>query len=362
MKRLCMLLVTLLCLTGCSKTEVSPKYTPAYTASSATSEENTPLFQYLYGNSSLDIGIVSGDYQQGTPDICYLLDTQDGVVSSALLFSPKNISNARCLGVDGQDGIWFQGKDSQNSACIVRYDTSGKVLLNIDLGHQMPFLPVSGFSWDSASYYFLIQGNDDCWLIQYDLAGAEIFRRSLKDYYMDTSGYLPMEEDWKEDLEGRTDDRLLTILFPDGPINQLGLIQFQDGTIGMMIRRQSPIDGEAYNIICTLEDGCAKAVPRYYYALETEHSIQLSSYFPSNDPKYDLLVNQLSGLYGVNLQEETMDLLITWADAGYQAMNLSTYGTTPHVPPNACPGPGGTLWFYDRGQERNIFTLLTPVA
>ncbi len=358
MKRLCAIFLILCCLTGCGKKAAAPDYTPAYTSSTLAPPEDTPVFQYLYGNGRTVLGVVIGNYEAETT--FYLLEAQGENLSVTKQFSLDTLRWRVCLGLDDQDGIWVQGQDNAGAAHIQRFSLSGELLLDIDLGAEYPQWAVYGFSWDDEHYDFLVQGYHDAWLIQFDLEGQEVFRRSLNDYCSDTAGYLDREEDWMEELEGREGDRLLEMLYPDGPINHMNLFRFPDGSVGMMIRRQSPIDSEAYNILCTLEDGGKKAVPQISYELEEEHSVQLCGFFESEDPKYDLLITQFSGLYGLSLQNGTMELLISWSDAKCNVVDLS--GNTK--PTKADRGPNGELWFYeyDGIYDRCVVTRLTPAT
>lgn len=358
MKRISLILCMLLCLSGCVQPKAAPSgYTPAYSVSTVPFEADIPSFYRIFGNGSLTLGVAVRNYDKGTSDTCYALECVSGSVTSSYLFAPEHLFWGTCLGIDGQNGIWYQGQDAQTSTHLVRYNTSGSELLNIDLGDQLPLDAVYAFSWDSDSYYFLARGNDDAWLIRFDPNGQELFRRSLAEYAKDTVGYLDVEEDWLEDLEGREGEPLLEMLFPQGPVNQIGLLRFQDGSVGMMIRRQSPIDAEAYGIICTLEDNCSRAVPQYAYELETEYSICLCTYFESATPDYDLLVTSVHGLYGINLQKQDKTLLLTWEDADYSPAELSD-SIFPSLPPRACPAPGGGLWFF----KAESLVQLSPTA
>ena len=360
-KRLISLLCVFLLLLGCGRQQdiFSQDYTPALSASSLPVDPSAPSFHGIYGNGSVQVGVVYGS--QESPDTYYRLLLQDGTVSAQPFGSSQELSQSLVLGLDGEDGFWSQGNDTQGRTVARRLDLEGNCLQTIDFGPGLAQAALSGFSYDQDNYYFLVTGRECSWLMIFDHSGTERFRRSLSDYSTDTTGYLPREADWMEELEGRKGDRLMEMIFPDGPANTFGLFRTPEGRVNMMIRRQSPIDSETYGILCTLESDWSKAVPRYYYEIVTANSIQPNTFLESTDPAYDLLVATTQGIEGIRIATGRQTLLLTWKDAlDYPCANF--YEATPSVSRCSCAGPDGTWWLYGWNGATESFdiTVLTP--
>ena len=56
-----------------------------------------------------------------------------------------------------------------------------------------------------------------------------VFSKELTTYCQGTAGYIPREAEWEEELEGREDDFLLSMLFADGPNDSVMLEQCYPG-------------------------------------------------------------------------------------------------------------------------------------
>lgn len=362
MKRLFSLLCALLLLTGCGRQNALPQdYTPALSASLLPMDASAPIFHAIYGSGSLQVGVISGSWETNTPDTYYRLRLQDGTVSARLFGSSQELSQSGVLGLDGENTFWIQGFDAQGHTVARQLDLEGECLQTIDFGTGLPQGSPYGFSYDREHYYFLVSGYEDSWLMVFDHSGAQLSRRSLSDYCQDTSGYLPREADWMEELEGREEDRLLEMLFPEGPSNAVGLFRTPDGQVNMMIHRQSPIDSEAYGILCTLESD--RAIPQCYYEITTENSIQPNTFLESTDPAYDLLVATTQGIEGIHIATGRRTLLLAWEDAlDYSCANFSE--VTPSVSRCTCSGPDGTWWLYgwNSATEACDITVLTPAS
>lgn len=354
------LILCLLC--GCGSEELDSAWlqADAYTASTynAMSQDNL----YLKSNGDLIVGVHYADEQTAG---LYRLALQDNQVSTTYLCDAHSLTAFDLLGVDGDNGIFVTGTDSQGMVCVLRLDETGRETLRIDFP-KAPDRGVYSFTWDQAHYYFLVNywSQDpeqafDGYLEVYDHQGQQIAQQELSHSLAETAGYLPREAEWMEELEGRDEDLLLSMLFPEGPQDTTGLLRLSDGSPAMLICRRSPIDGERYGILCTMGESF-QCAPACYYPVESCDGWPLCTYFESRDPQYDLLINCTDGLLGLHMDDGSTTPLFAWDPLDYSAANLTAM--QPGNAAGTCIGPKGTLWLRCWNMELDGFELniLTP--
>lgn len=363
MKRILCLILPLLLLCGCGGKEPDSAWlqADAYTAVDYPTDSQ----DFLHLKSSGDC-IVGAKYNsEGAVGTLYQIALENGAVNITSFPSTPALASSDLLGVDGTDGVWIAGTDSQLHSLILRLDLEGRETLRIDLGTDVPGRSVCGFTWDQDYYYFLANfwSADpseymQCCLLVYDQQGQEVLRRPLKDDLLATAGYLPREAEWMEELEGRDQDYLMSLMYPEGPQDTVGLLRLQDGTPALFICRKSPIDAERYGIVCPLDETFS-AAPACYYPIEaTSGGDQLCTYFESQSFAYGLLVSGVDGLKGLSLQDGSTTPLISWSALDVSATTFAS--TQPCVPDTCCCGPDGTLWMESWTEGGYVYTILTP--
>lgn len=368
MKRFCLLLSCLLLLSACGpkKAEQPEDFTPAYTTAQLSLEFSETL--HLQGNGRIIVGARYDDENDGA---LYLLNPAQNPVTVTRFSDFHGFLYYNLLGVDGADGIWITGTKDDGHIAAERLDITGTVQLSLNFEPTVPDGGIASFTWDDKHYYFLVNSWNtdseepnpfDTTLRVYDLEGNEVFRRDLSDYCLGTAGYLPQESDWLEDLEGREGDPLLEMLYPDGPVDEVGLLRLQTGQPGMLISRKSPTETECYGIVCPMDSSDFSITPAMYYPIDTTDSGRIFSSFESANPNYDLLVNRKDGLYGLNLAEQSQTLLFVWDSIGYPYFNLGTF--SPSTSDQTCIGPDGTLVLCSWNSEPEGFVLdiLSPTS
>lgn len=367
MKQFCLLLSCLLLLTACStkKTELTEDFIPAYTTAQLPLEFDETL--HLQGNGHIIVGARYDDENDGA---LYLLDPAQNPVTVAQFSDFQGLLYYNLLGIDGADGIWITGTKDDGNIVAERLDITGTVQLSLDFEPAVPDGGIASFTWDDKHYYFLVNSWNadseepnpfDTTLRVYDLEGREVFRRDLSDYCFDTAGYLPQEADWLEDLEGREGDLLLEMLYPDGPVDEVGLLRLQNGQPGMLISRKSPTEAERYGIVCPMDSADFSIAPTMYYPIDNTDNGAIYSFFESMNPGYDLLVNRKDGLYGLNLAEQSQSLLFAWDFIDYPYYNLVNF--TPSTSDCTCIGPDGTLVLcsWNSEPEGYVLDILFPI-
>lgn len=366
MKRFCLLLSCLLFLTACTSKHTKPPadFTPAYTTDQLSL--NTDEILHLQSNGHI---IAGARYDSEGSGSLYLLGLSTDAVTVTQFSDFHGLKYYDFLGADGGDGIWITGTADDGHIAAMRLDTSGTVQLTLDFDPDVINGGIASFTWDDGHYYFLVTSFDpnaeqplDTTLRVFDTQGVEVFHRSLSDYCMDITGYLPQETEWMEDLEGREGDRLLEMLYPDGPVDEVGLLRLRDGRPGMLISRKSPTEAECYGIVCPMDPVDFSISPAMYYPIDTTDSGRLFSFFESVNPSYDLLVNRKDGLYGLNLAEQSQTLLFLWDSISYPYYNLNTF--FPNTSDCTCIGPDGTLVLcsWDDGQECYVLDILSRIS
>lgn len=362
MKRILCLALFLLLLCGCVGNEPDPAWIRAdsYTASTynAGSQDNLSL----KSNGDFVVGVhYTGEH---TGDL-YRLALQDGQVSTTYLCDFHGLTAFNLLGVDGSNGIFVTGTDSQGTVCVLRLDEQGRETLCIGMDATVPDRGVYSFTWDQDHYYFLVnRWSEDpktaynSYLEVYDHQGQLVIQTDLAHSLASTAGFLPREAEWMEELEGRDEDYLLSQLYPEGPQDSVGLLRLSDGTPGMLICRKSPIDGERYGILCPM-DGTFSVTPACCYPIVSRDGWPLATYFESRAPEYALLVNAEEGLLGLRPDGSTTPLF-AWKAIDFSPQNLTA--SQPGPADCTCTGPGGTLWIRSWSMTMDCFELcvLTP--
>ncbi len=358
---LCLVLILcLLCGCGGETPDSAWLQADGYTISTYNTESQDNLS--LKSNGDLVVG-AKYDYQGD--GALYTLSLQDGVVSTEWISDFQGLQYYNLLGVDGDNGIFITGTNSQDRVCVLRLDEQGQETLRIDMDATVPDQGVYSFTWDAEHYYFLVnRWSDkpevayDSFLEVYDHQGQLIDQRDLAHSLASTAGYLPQEDEWMEELEGREEDLLLSQLFPEGPQDSVGLLRLGDGTLGMLICRKSPIDGERYGILCPMDAQYAFA-PACYYPIVSLDGWPLTTFFESREPEYALLINTKEGLMGLSLDGSATPLF-AWSTMDFSPQNLTAM--QPGTADDTCTGPGNTLWIRSWNMELDGYDLcvLTP--
>ena len=365
MKRLWLLAAVALLLTGCTR-EVDAQWLTADRYQTVQYSSDLEKMHYITGNGThlVAANITLQDSGKGL----YLL-TQDGdAMTGTFLSDYHGLEDYGLLGMDGADGIWISGHNQEDHGMALRLDLDGQETLAIEFGPLAMHTGIYGFTWDAEHYYFLVQFHpampEDSYetrFLVYDQQGSQIFSQSLPEFCMPSVGFLPREEDWAEELEGRDEDHLMSMLFPEGPTNDVVLIRLQDGTPTALIFRKSPIDGERYGIICPIGTDFSME-PVYYYPVDTTSGMFLGCPVLSPEPEYDLLVANLDGLLGIQIEEQTAVPLASWDTLDYPAMDLAgTY--LPYSVLQSALGPDG-VWLFQWDNEAGcyIFSKFYPVS
>lgn len=363
MKRILCLTLALLLFCGCGSKELDSVWLQADAFTAAAYPTNFKDFLHLKSSGDCIVGAKYNS--EGAIGSLYQLSLEGGAVQIAPFSSTPALASSDLLGVDGQGGVWIAGTDSRLHSLILRLDETGQETLQIDLGTDVPGRNVFGFTWDEDHYYFLAYfwSTDpseymQCNLLVYDHQGQALCRRPLKEDLVSTAGYLPREAEWLEELEGRDEDYLLSMMYPEGPQDTVGLLRLQDGTPALFICRKSPIDAERYGIICPLDKDFS-AAPVCYYPIEaTSGADQLCTYFESQFPAYGLLVSGADGLKGLSLSDGSTTPLVSWSALEVSATTFAS--TQPCVPDTCCSGPDGALWMESWAESGYVYTVLTP--
>lgn len=365
MKRLWLLANVILLLSGCTR-EMDSQWLAADHYEATQYSLDLENIHYITGNGThlVAANITLQDSGKGL----YLL-TQDGdSMKSTFLSDYHGLEDYGLLGMDGADGIWIAGHNQEDHGMALRLDLDGQETLAIDFGPLAMHTGIYAFTWAPEYYYFLVQfqpatpqDSYETQFLVYDQQGSQIFSQSLPEFCMPSLGFLPREEDWAEELEGRDEDHLMSMLFSEGPTNDVVLTRLQDGTPTALILRKSPIDGERYGIICPIGPDFSMK-PVYYYPVDTTSGTFLGRPVPSPEPEYDLLVANLDGLLGIQIEDQTAVPLASWDTLDYPPMELAgTY--TPYSVLKSALGPDGVWLFrWDSNASQYIYCEIRPVG
>lgn len=253
---------------------------------------------------------------------------------------------AELLGMDGNDGIWLY------DGSLRRIDLDGTETLAIELPYPLWQNGVFGFADDGDYTYFLccFKNPDESQILVYDKTGDLVFSQELTEYCQDTAGFIPQEEEWAEDLEGREDDFLMSLLFAEGPIDSVRLSQGRNGSPVVTIIRKSPIDGERYCILCPIQEDFS-IVPVMYYEVENESGIPYGVPMASPEDQYDLLSPQKDALYGISLDAGKLTALAGWTQLQSNASWFDGWANSVGM------GPDGRIWSLEYSKEEDGYVV-----
>lgn len=342
MKKLLLLLTLILCLTSCS----SPKNEP------------TPVEPLPYDHTETSIGAIANfefasnrtqaaalcQYGKEFDAGLYHISAKENILSYEK-FGEVPLTSPSLLGMDGDGCVWVSGFDEKNQGCVTQINPQGEPLLSFTYSG-----PPYSFTWDENYYYLLL---DDYSLAIYTHDGSEVFKQDVKEYSVATLGYLDVEEEWMEELEGREGDPLYEFLFPAGPADTFQLTRLYDGTPTLIIRRDAPIGSETWDLICPIDTSSFTAAPVFAYEVQLWDTFRVSIPVESQNEAYDLMVVGLEGLSGISLDTGKETLLIHWDTAdypiGYQA---------PVFPHTATLLQSGIIMQHNENTDEAIITYL----
>lgn len=320
MKLLSILLILCL-LSGCGAPAASEQVSSVQEPSplSSVQLEVQGLF-YIVSRGGKIIAMTYG--QNNTAPGFYTITTEP----LACQWDAALVAGMDCLwDIDGTGGIWVSGHSSEGNGQALRLDDQGNVTLTCDFGPESSgYSGVFSFTWDTQYYYFLVSFDRisqdhpyEAALIVFDHQGTQVAQESLTAYSTATLGYLDVEADWMEDLEGREDDALLKMLFPAGPTDSLQLTRLADGTPTLIVQRHAPIGDEVWDVVCPIDPADFSVTPQGAYPVPVRDGIVLDILVESAFPEYSLLVAQYQGLYGYSLPENELTLLADWDTIGF---------------------------------------------
>lgn len=226
-------------------------------------EDFFPIFAYN------DTGVIAWDYEAKE---VYAVSAGETTVTMLPLFEIKECVNATLIGMDGEDGVWFSVyDDSTNELNALRFDLNGELKQSIPLS-DYGVIGVYDFVWDQDQIYFAaVTERDTSCILVFDREFALTKTLPVTDVSKATEGYLPMEAEWEEELEGRDGDSFYEMLFPDGAQDCLQLCKYTDGSIGILIDRGDPFSFEKYVIPCTVDWVSGEVAPRGFFFPENQN-------------------------------------------------------------------------------------------
>lgn len=361
MKRLWFFAAVALLLSGCTG-ELDPQWlaNPSYAAVHYRCQTS---FQHMAGNGSYIVG--ANLTLQSADRGLYLLVPDGNTMISSFISDYHGLENYDLLGIDDENCIWIAGHNSENHGLALQLNLNGQVLSTLDFGENVCPTGIFSFTWDPKYYYFLVQflsvDTYGTQFLVFDRQGNPVFSQSLPDLCAPTQGYLPRESEWAEELEGRDEDYLMSMLFPDGPINDVVLTRLQDGSPTVLIFRKSPIDGECYGIICPIRENFS-IEPVYSYSVDLTSGMRLGIPIPSPDPSYDLLIANLDGLLGIQIQEQASVPLASWDTLNYPVMELAYLYAPNALLQSALGSDGVWLCHLDTDSACNIYSKFFPIS
>ena len=343
MKRIIVWLLVLAVLTGCGGPKrMEPELDPVYDSRVYSLELPEAATYELAGNRKKIVAMPffnngengGGNVSGGTA--IYTLEAAGTAVTGRLIAELEE--PCQLLGMDPAGCVWIAPRAAGNS--IVRQlDPESGTGLTIDLGAPLWQGGVFGFAADDSCCYFLCNflSPDQSRILIYDRQGEKLFDRELEEYCQGTLGYLPREAEWAEELEGREDDRLLSMLFPEGPNDSVMLTSARDGSVLLTLIRKSPIDAERYCILCSIGEDFS-LTPRMYYEVAADGGSPYGLPMPSPEDRYSVLSPQKDALCGVDLEAGTLTPLAGWAHLETGPSWFTGWANS------VAPGPDGTIW------------------
>ena len=277
--------------------------------------------------------------------------TQNGKSVTGTLFAELE-HPAILLGMDRTDGIWLY------NGIVQRLSLEGEQTLSIELPYPLWQNGVFGFANDGKYTWLLcwFRDPDESQILAYDSEGTLVYSQELTTYCQGTLGLLPREEEWAEELEGREDDFLLSMLFPDGPQDSVMLTELRNGSVAVALIRKSPIDGECYCILCPIQEDFS-IKPVMYYEVDSDSGIPYGLPIASPEDEYDLLSPQKDALYGVDIENGTITPLAGWTALDTGPSWFTGWANSVSL------GPDGRIWSleYVPDQKKEIVRTIGPV-
>ena len=305
----------------------------------------------LYSNSSTVIGTELNNLDR----TFYQVEFTDSMPIYTELFTLTDLVGCSLVELDGENGIWV-AYTFNDTRYLSRYDFSGTPHLTLDFGDSDTVHAVLSMAWDEDYYYFLMDTNRNYtgsaspyYIYGYDKTGEKAFEQPLFQVSSDTQGYLDVEDEWMEDLEGNGQDNFLY-----GATDSFKLTRLQDGRAALLIYREAPIGQETYVIVCPIETDPLSIPPVFSFQADLYENFEpLAVPFVSTNPNYDLYFMTPSGLTGIDLEQGEQSMILHWEDIDYPINNRRE---------NAVSLPDGTLILqhYDFNSKSHLYHLLTP--
>lgn len=350
MKKLVLMLLLLFILVGCSITSSTMDAAPIELITHDHTVYRTGMERefLLYSNGSK----VIGTELDGLTRTFYEVEFTDSAPIYTKLFALNDLVGCSLVELDSENGIWVS-YTFHDERYVSRFDFSGQNLMTIEFRDAHNVLSMA---WDETYYYFLMDisrnatgSGSPYYIYGYDKNGEKVFEQPLFQISSDTQGYLDVEDEWMEDLEGNGEDNFL-----HGATDSFKLTRLQDGSAALLIYREAPIGQETHVIICPIAMEPFSITPVFSFQAELYENFELLAVpFVSTDPRYDLYFMTASGLDGIDLTADKPSTILHWADIDYPINNRKE---------NAASLRDGTLVLqnYDFSTKAHHFHLLTP--
>ena len=262
------------------------------------------------------------------------------------------------LGMDPAGNVWLT---AERGTKIFRLDPETRQRSQVDLGVQIAPNGVFGFGTDAGAAWFLVEttaGEHRVLALVPERIGTGqiLLDQDLETWCRGTEGYLPREADWAEELEGREEDQLLSMLFPEGPRDSLCFVTTRSGELKLALIRKSPIDAESWCILCGIRSDFTLE-PELSYELDTEAGFSYGVPVPATAAPCDLLIPRKDGLYGI-LPGGEQEPLADWEDLGTSALWFTKEGL---MGCECCPGTDGSLWLLTMDGDEQVLRALGPL-
>lgn len=288
----------------------------------------------------------------------------DNTISMEEIAAFPDYSEPAILGIDGDNSLWLCG--DQDDACFLLHtDSSGKILMKMNLNEQGDIYAVRSFAYDNEYIYLTVEcarettlGIRNAYdaLFVYTKDGDFITTKYFEEIKSETLGFLDVEEDWMDDLE--TEEELPGELFAGQIKDRYSFITLSNREVGLMIERRAPIGTETYHIICTVTPGTLMVEPQFGYEVEVSETLVMSFPICGVGTDYDLLVWEPKGIFGVDIDAQEYVLLQSWNDLSVPNGGLSVNNMNQ----SGVGLSNGQLVFecYDGYTDKYSFAMLLP--
>ena len=357
-------LVFLAHLSGCGPKERDAGIAAVYGSRSLSLSGTVPASMYyeLAGNGKQAVILpCSNNGEDGAANITGGSSLCGLRVSDGTLRSEGNWDlpeGSHLLGMDPAGNVWLT---AERGSKIYRLDPETGTLGGMDPGVQIARNGVFGFGTDGGAAWFLVEttaGEHRVLALAPEQVGTGqiLFDQNLETWCQGTVGYLPREADWAEELEGREEDLLLSMLFPEGPQDSLCFVTTRWGDLKLALIRKSPIDAESWCILCGIRSDFTLE-PELCYEMDTEAGFSYGMPVPATAAPYDLLIPRKDGLYGL-LPGGAQEPLADWEDLGTSALWFTKEGL---MGCEFCPGTDGSLWLLTMDGDEQVLRALGPL-